>query len=908
MVQVQEHHNHQVLPVVQNSADTCENSGILNFLNAPSENLVLSPPSLEPLFVFDPKLANMDRVKYRTMRDFQQRFHCKPNQFSVLKTLAQQFSLQYSLISTENNDILIALGHEAFSHTVDAISRNSLLSADVAHNVCQSNISKYHLWSILTYSHKIGRALPFHQFLLPNLTILTHCHVWRHCLRYHQMVEFNNITSDLPSSTPTNSPRVHTSEFLSFDLALSHLNAKLTPAALAELDRSLSMNSSMNGVNTQTPGHSPFLQASPARLINSEFRISRSVSYQLTDASQKISHIVLSIQYDTPLSCLLKLDSTNSLLCYIQHLQNHFTSTCLFSGSNGSMEFHHYDDMKNQGKLTTSTSPIFLPANSTVHLFYLNSSNPASQVIRTFSQNSHFGLEWYKNSCWFDSVCMLIMCLCQFFDLDNIVQIHTPLYAFLSILSCQYFPEFTVTPSRTLKRQLTASFPQLLPFFNSIPPGPLSKSLFPSGLKRIALALRDFLLGQYNENEHGSFGSALSFWLALDSARIIKPFAQYITKICPHCHSAWQSQRSLPYALLSLKNQSIMFSADFHDIEYFKCQNSSCLLSYALPPFRIQSPDNIFISTGDDHFQPLHSRNIQEFGLPSNVQSLPFPKIKQIFLDFARFSFHNVENIPSSRPPFEHTFPSITSGSTKISLRFPLLVGDFDTANLKGFILGLANVIHESFSFPIVFDGPVRYFGLVFSPLSIDLSLSLTRQVLTGCRFHLKQAFVRSSRSLPIDRRRKYLDQLSELISVRSKSRFFNLVSTLTQSYPQLSNYILYWSKSFFRLLAFKSFQTPRLGFSQSFQTTNYSESFHRQLRSLRTRNLPVGYFFIILSRFHDHFSVLYSHPTIGYHYGSSFLATSRSKRPRPSTKSSPLNRVLFPSEIHDADSILPSD
>ena len=222
--------------------------------------------------------------------------------------------------------------------------------------------------------------------------------------------------------------------------------------------------------------------------------------------------------------------------------------------------------------------------------------------------------------------------------------------------------------------------------------------------------------------------------------------------------------------------------------------------------------------------------------------------------------------------------PSISIKSKSVSLRFPILVGDFDTSNLKGFILWLANVIHESSLFPIKFDFPVKYSGLVFSPLSIDLSIQLTRQVLTGCRFHLKQAFVRSSRTLSLDQRQQYLNQMSKLIECKSKSGFFNLAYSIQQQYPQLRSYIGYWSKSFYRLLAFKSFQNPRLCNSHRSFTTNYSESFHRQLRSLRTRNLPLGYFYIILSKFLDHFSVLFSNPGIGYHYGSSFLDSSRTK------------------------------
>ena len=95
-----------------------------------------------------------------------------------------------------------------------------------------------------------------------------------------------------------------------------------------------------------------------------------------------------------------------------------------------------------------------------------------------------------------------------------------------------------------------------------------------------------------------------------------------------------------------------------------------------------------------------------------------------------------------------------------------------------------------------------------------------------------------------------------------------------------------------------KSFQNPRLGNSHRYFTTNYSESFHCQLRSLRTRNLPLGYFYIILSKFLDHFSVLYENPGIGYYYGSSFLCSNRIKRSLPHPKSNPLNRVLYPSEL----------
>ena len=69
------------------------------------------------------------------------------------------------------------------------------------------------------------------------------------------------------------------------------------------------------------------------------------------------------------------------------------------------------------------------------------------------------------------------------------------------------------------------------------------------------------------------------------------------------------------------------------------------------------------------------------------------------------------------------------------------------------------------------------------------------------------------------------------------------------------------WTHSFSRLIAFKSFRVHQYGFENQLHTTNISESFHRQLRSLKTRNLPLAYFFIILSKFLDHFHTVLCTP-----------------------------------------------
>ena len=107
---MQENHNHIVFSTPESSTDTSAQSGILNFLNSPAENLIMAPPAMEFLFMLDPKLANLDRVKYKTHSIFIQQFHYKPNHFKVIESLANHFAIQCSLISTEKNQLLIAFG------------------------------------------------------------------------------------------------------------------------------------------------------------------------------------------------------------------------------------------------------------------------------------------------------------------------------------------------------------------------------------------------------------------------------------------------------------------------------------------------------------------------------------------------------------------------------------------------------------------------------------------------------------------------------------------------------------------------------------------------------------------------------------------------------------------------------
>ncbi len=166
-VSILEHHIHQV---ITNQKDELKDSELLNFLNSPSENLILAPPQIQSLFALDPKLVNLDRVKYQTMRAFINRFHFKPNHFSSLKSICSEFSLRFKLFTTENNMILLALSHPAFLSGEQSISSTSILSADVAHKVCVSNIGTFHLWWIMTYCHSVGRTLQTLQFLPPDLT------------------------------------------------------------------------------------------------------------------------------------------------------------------------------------------------------------------------------------------------------------------------------------------------------------------------------------------------------------------------------------------------------------------------------------------------------------------------------------------------------------------------------------------------------------------------------------------------------------------------------------------------------------------------------------------------------------------------------------------------------------------
>lgn len=87
-VTVKECHNHEVLLHPSNTTDSSRDLDILNFLNSPGENLVLSPHSMDPLFVLDPKLANLDRVNYKTHSAFIRQFQFKPNHFSILNSLS----------------------------------------------------------------------------------------------------------------------------------------------------------------------------------------------------------------------------------------------------------------------------------------------------------------------------------------------------------------------------------------------------------------------------------------------------------------------------------------------------------------------------------------------------------------------------------------------------------------------------------------------------------------------------------------------------------------------------------------------------------------------------------------------------------------------------------------------------
>lgn len=862
-----------------------ENSDLLNFLNSPSENLLLVPPQTQSLFVLDPRLANLDRVKYQSQQSFTNRFHYKPNHIKCLEKISKEFSVQYMMVCTDINSILFALSHPTYALASESITRSSILSADVAHNVCVSNIGKYHLWSIMAYCHPIGRSLPIFQVLLPDLTIRSHCHIWQIFLQYHDVISV--LTSDKSSRIT-----IPTSQILCFDNALHYLNAKLTPSSLAELDRILLHGHSISPTTTLSQSDRPATN----RIFSPEFRIARTVSYSVSSQNE-ISIVRLSLESNIALSALSGfLGDSQSLLGYVQLLDHHFVGNFLFANSERQFRFYHYNDMHHGGCLKPVKGPLMIPEKSSILAIFLNSPNPSAPLVNLCDFSFQFGLPWTRNSCWFDSICILLIALFQFFSLEQLSIPFAPLNIFLGLLSCQFFPEFKPLSFRTIKRQLTKLVPRFPEYLKMVTAQEMKSSCFPAGVKRLAIALRLFLLQHFNSDGLGTFGSAFQFFTQLSSP-CFSQFSQSIVKICPYCQSPQSSTSILPECQGFVTNGHIALSKTFNEIEYFRCHNNSCLLSLTIPSFRIDHNSNIHVrSSSESEFLPLSTIH-QSLSESLNTKSLV--ETKRVLMDIAKFSQHHLNLLDNQT---QKTFlPSVSHGSYDIQFKFSVLVGDYDLANLKGFILGVAAFLTQSSIFPFVYDSPRRHFGLSFTELSIDLAIVLSRQVLAGCRFHLKQAFHRSSRVLPQDQRGLFISRMNELIMEKSKSGFFSSTYSIQKEFPALSSYLQYWSNNFFRLIAFKSFQSSPHGFSRNSYTTNMSESFHRQLRSLNTRNMPISYFFIILSKFLDHFELILNTPGVSYRYGTSYLTkTSRVKRPRSTPASDPQNRPLYPSETNE--------